>query len=203
MSGLQCVGILLVSRAGSNTASSRSHASGIASARAFLWVRQSACATAWRRASRGWLDFLPRTTANASDHHDLLLDQTNSKTRARFVETAFAAFLSQKKYLPARASSDGHCRRELVYVEACGGESEDHGGRHVVSVKEILGHRNIETTMRYSRLSPAHLKKGVNKGSLGGRRASHGEPGPRLGPADLTKGRNHATSGFIGAPGGT
>ena len=48
--------------------------------------------------SRGWLDFLPRTTASASDHHDLLLEQTNSKTRARFVETAFAAFLSQKKY---------------------------------------------------------------------------------------------------------
>ena len=128
-SGLQCVGILPVSRGGNNTASSHSHASGIASTRAFIWAGQSACATAWRRVSRGWLDFLPRTTASASDHHDLLLEQTNSKTRARFVETAFAAFLSQKKYLPSRASSGGHCRRELVYVEAYGGESEDHGGR--------------------------------------------------------------------------
>lgn len=40
-------------------------------------------------------------------------------------------------------------------------------GVDVVSVKEILGHRDIETTMRYSRLSPAHLKEGVVKGSLG------------------------------------
>ena len=39
-------------------------------------------------------------------------------------------------------------------------------GGDVVSVKEILGHRDIETTMRYSRLSPAHLKEGVNKISL-------------------------------------
>jgi integrase len=40
-------------------------------------------------------------------------------------------------------------------------------GVDLVSVKEILGHRDIETTMRYSHLSPAHLKEGVNKGSLG------------------------------------
>jgi integrase len=40
-------------------------------------------------------------------------------------------------------------------------------GVDVVSVKEILGHRDIETTMRYAHLSPAHLKEGVNKGSLG------------------------------------
>ena len=40
-------------------------------------------------------------------------------------------------------------------------------GVDVVSVKEILGHRDIETTMRYSHLSPAHLKEDVNKGSLG------------------------------------
>ena len=33
-----------------------------------------------------------------------------------------------------------------------------------------------------------------------GRRASHGEPGPRLGSADLTKGSNRATSEFTGAP---
>src|SRR4029077_11107256 len=39
-------------------------------------------------------------------------------------------------------------------------------GVDVVSVKEILGHRDIETTMRYAHLSPAHLKEGVNKGSL-------------------------------------
>ena len=39
-------------------------------------------------------------------------------------------------------------------------------GVDLVSVKEILGHRDIQTTMRYSHLSPAHLKEGVNKGSL-------------------------------------
>ena len=35
-----------------------------------------------------------------------------------------------------------------------------------MSVKVFLGHRNIETTMRYSHLSPDHLRQAVNKGSL-------------------------------------
>jgi integrase len=40
-------------------------------------------------------------------------------------------------------------------------------GVDLVTVKEFLGHRDIETTMRYSHLSPAHIKEGVNRGGLG------------------------------------
>ncbi|MBX3349669.1 MAG: site-specific integrase [Nitrospira sp.] len=39
-------------------------------------------------------------------------------------------------------------------------------GVDLVSVKEILGHRNIQTTMRYSHLDPRHLRDAVNRGSL-------------------------------------
>ena len=39
-------------------------------------------------------------------------------------------------------------------------------GVDLVSVKLLLGHRNIETTMRYSHLSPDHLRQAVNKGSV-------------------------------------
>ena len=34
------------------------------------------------------------------------------------------------------------------------------------TVKEILGHQDIQTTMRYAHLSPTHLKEAVNKASL-------------------------------------
>jgi len=37
----------------------------------------------------------------------------------------------------------------------------------LVSVKEILGHRDVATTMRYSHLSLTHLRQAVNMGSLG------------------------------------
>ena len=40
-------------------------------------------------------------------------------------------------------------------------------GVDFVSVKEILGHRDVATTMRYSHLSPTHLRQAVNMGSLG------------------------------------
>ncbi len=40
-------------------------------------------------------------------------------------------------------------------------------GVDLISVKSLLGHRNIETTMRYSHLSPDHLRQAVNRGSLG------------------------------------
>ena len=39
-------------------------------------------------------------------------------------------------------------------------------GVDLVSVKEILGHRDIETTMRYAHLAPGHLRDAVNRGSL-------------------------------------
>jgi hypothetical protein len=39
-------------------------------------------------------------------------------------------------------------------------------GVDLVTVKEIMGHRDIETTLRYAHLAPDHLKDGVNRGSL-------------------------------------
>jgi hypothetical protein len=39
-------------------------------------------------------------------------------------------------------------------------------GVDLVRVKEIMGHRDIETTLRYAHLAPNHLKDGVNRGSL-------------------------------------
>jgi len=41
-------------------------------------------------------------------------------------------------------------------------------GVDLVSVKEILGHRDIQTTLRYSHLAPGHLREAVNRGSLAG-----------------------------------
>ncbi len=38
----------------------------------------------------------------------------------------------------------------------------------LVSVKEILGHRSIQTTLRYSHLDPKYLQEAVNRGSLSG-----------------------------------
>ena len=40
-------------------------------------------------------------------------------------------------------------------------------GVDLVAVKDILGHRDIQTTLRYSHLAPGHLREAVNKGSLG------------------------------------
>jgi len=39
-------------------------------------------------------------------------------------------------------------------------------GVDLFTVKEILGHRDITTTMRYSHLSPGYLQEAVNRGSL-------------------------------------
>jgi hypothetical protein len=36
----------------------------------------------------------------------------------------------------------------------------------LVSVKEILGHKDIQTILRYSHLAPGHLREAVNRGSL-------------------------------------
>ncbi len=41
-------------------------------------------------------------------------------------------------------------------------------GVDLVAVKEILGHRDIQTTLRYSHLTPGHLREAVNRGSLFG-----------------------------------
>ena len=39
-------------------------------------------------------------------------------------------------------------------------------GVDLYAVKEILGHQNIATTMRYAHLSPGFLQDAVNRGSL-------------------------------------
>jgi integrase len=39
-------------------------------------------------------------------------------------------------------------------------------GVDIVAVKEILGHRDIQTTLRYAHLSPGHLKQAINRGTL-------------------------------------
>ena len=41
-------------------------------------------------------------------------------------------------------------------------------GVDLVSVKEILCHRDIQTTLRYAHLAPGHLRDTVNRGSLSG-----------------------------------
>jgi hypothetical protein len=41
-------------------------------------------------------------------------------------------------------------------------------GVDLVSVKEILGHRDIQTTLRYAHLASDHLREAVNRGSLAG-----------------------------------
>src|SRR5262249_28304709 len=39
-------------------------------------------------------------------------------------------------------------------------------GADLIAVKEILGHRDIETTMRYTHVSGKHLSEAANKGSF-------------------------------------
>ena len=53
-------------------------------------------------------------------------------------------------------------------------------GVDLVTVKEIMGHQDIETTLRYAHLAPHHLKDGVNRGSLYG-------IGMKTGSGTLTK----------------
>ena len=63
-----------------------------------------------------------------------------------------------------RAGIQGACWHSLRHTAA---SRRIMSGVDLVTVKEILGHQDIETTMRYSHLSPAHLRDGINKGSLG------------------------------------
>lgn len=68
-------------------------------------------------------------------------------------------------YSPAlrKAGINGACWHTLRHTAA---SRRVMAGVDLVAVKEILGHRDIDTTLRYSHLSPEHLKSAVNRGSL-------------------------------------
>ena len=59
-------------------------------------------------------------------------------------------------------------------------------GVDLVSVKEILGHRDVATTMRYSHLSPTHLRQAVNMGSLGSHLRTSSPPAVHSGTGTTT-----------------
>ena len=65
-------------------------------------------------------------------------------------------------------------------------------GVDLMAVKEILGHRDIITTLRYSHLSPGHLREAINRGSLIGTVTSpeHHEPTPEGVGSQVTDGLN-------------
>jgi integrase len=65
----------------------------------------------------------------------------------------------------ANAGIQGVCWHTLRHTAA---SRRVMAGVDLVSVKEILGHRDIQTTLRYAHLSPGHLRDAVNRGSLTG-----------------------------------
>ena len=68
-------------------------------------------------------------------------------------------------YTPAlkKAGITGACWHTLRHTAA---SRRIMAGVDLFSVKELLGHRDIQTTMRYAHLAPGHLEAAVNKGSL-------------------------------------
>ncbi len=64
-----------------------------------------------------------------------------------------------------KAGISGVCWHSLRHTAA---SRRVMAGVDLVSVKEILGHRDIQTTLRYSHLAPGHLRDAVNRGSLSG-----------------------------------
>ncbi len=73
----------------------------------------------------------------------------------------------RRAYEPAlrKAGIQGACWHTLRHTAA---SRRVMAGVDLISVKEILGHRDIETTLRYAHLAPGHLKDAVNRGSLFG-----------------------------------
>jgi integrase len=65
----------------------------------------------------------------------------------------------------ANAGIQGACWHTLRHTAA---SRRVMAGVDLVSVKEILGLRDIQTTLRYAHLSPGHLRDVVNRGSLPG-----------------------------------
>ena len=68
-------------------------------------------------------------------------------------------------------------RRTSAIPHDLGGGGNDHlaaANRRIaarvdlVSVKDVLGHRDIQTTLQYAQLAPELLQESVNRGSLSG-----------------------------------
>ncbi len=74
------------------------------------------------------------------------------------------AFL-RRSFEPAlrKAGITGVCWHTLRHTAA---SRRVMAGVDLLAVKEFLGHRDIQTTLRYSHLAPGHVKEAVNKGSL-------------------------------------
>ena len=83
------------------------------------------------------------------------LQPRNAQT---FVNTHFTPALRQ-------AGITGGCWHTLRHTAA---SRRVMAGVDLFTVKEILGHRDIATTMRYSHLSPGFLQDAINRGSLAG-----------------------------------
>ncbi len=85
-------------------------------------------------------------------------------------------------YAPAlrQAGVHGACWHSLRHTAA---SRRVMAGVDLVSVMAILGHRTIQTTMRYSHVSPTHLRQAVNRGSLGDPHGPLDQPTPLAAPA--------------------
>ena len=87
-----------------------------------------------------------------------LNDVTQSMDSRAFLRRSFEPGLRQ-------AGITGVCWHSLRHTAA---SRRIMAGVDLVSVKEILGHRDIQTTLRYAHLAPGHLRDAVNRGSLTG-----------------------------------
>ncbi len=64
-----------------------------------------------------------------------------------------------------RAGIQGACWHSLRHTAA---SRRVMAGVDLLAVKELLGHQDFDTTLKYSHLSPKHLRESVNLGSLAG-----------------------------------
>jgi integrase len=87
-----------------------------------------------------------------------LSDVTQSMDSRAFLRRSFEPGLRQ-------AGITGACWHSLRHTAA---SRRIMAGVDLVSVKEILGHLDIQTTLRYAHLAPGHLRDAVNRGSLTG-----------------------------------
>lgn len=87
-----------------------------------------------------------------------LKDVTQPMDSRAFLRRSFEPGLRQ-------AGITGVCWHSLRHTAA---SRRIMAGVDLVSVKEILGHRDIQTTLRYAHLAPGHLREAVNRGSLAG-----------------------------------